>query len=71
VEFTWKLLKSDVIERLGKMKNGVDPMAQLVQKVSTKIDAPLEIVEREMGRLVRTGLLKSQPTKEGLIWQWS
>ena len=71
VEFTWKLLKGDVIERLGKMKNGVDPMAQLVQKVSTKIDAPLEIVEREMGRLVRTGLLKSQPTKEGLIWQWS
>ena len=70
VEFTWKLLKSDVIERLGKMKNGVDPVSQLVQKVSTKMDAPLELIEHEMGRLVHTGFLKSQPTKGGLVWQW-
>jgi anaerobic magnesium-protoporphyrin IX monomethyl ester cyclase len=70
-EFLWRLLKNDVIERLGQMKDGGNPMGQLAQRVSRKLDARLDVAEQETGRLVKMGLLKSESTNGGLIWQWS
>ena len=70
VEFTWKLLKHDVIERLGHMKDGADSILQLAKNISKKLDAPPEEAEREVRRLVHAGLLVSETAKGGLQWQW-
>lgn len=70
-EFVWQLLKEDIVERLGRMKNGADPMGQLAQKVSRKMDVPLQVALQEMDRLVQRGLLHHQSAEGGLIWQWS
>ncbi len=70
-EFVWQLLKEDIVERLGRMKNGTDPVRQLAQKVSRKMDIPLQFAEQETGRLVQAGLLQHRPAEGGLIWQWS
>ncbi len=71
VEFIWKLLKGDVIERTGLMKNGADPLMQLSRRVSNKMKVPIDIAEREMGRLVQAGLLTRQTMNGGFKWQWS
>jgi len=70
-EFVWQLLKEDIVERLGRMKDGADPMGQLSQKVSRKMEVPLEVAQQEIGRLVQMGLLQHQPIEGGHIWQWS
>jgi anaerobic magnesium-protoporphyrin IX monomethyl ester cyclase len=71
IEFVWKLLQGDVIERLDHMKDGGDPVGQLAQRISRKMDVPLDLAEREMGRLVQMGLLKRESAKGVSIWQWS
>ena len=70
-EFVWRLLKGDIIERLGRMKDGDDPVGQLAQQVSQRLDVPLDVAEEEMGRLVQMGLLKREVAKGGSIWTWS
>ncbi|GAG09182.1 unnamed protein product, partial [marine sediment metagenome] len=70
-EFVWRLLKGDVIERLDHMKDGGDPVGQLAQRISRKLDVPLDVAEREMERLVQMGLLKRESAKGVSIWQWS
>ena len=70
-EFVWRLLKGDVIERLDHMKDGGDPVGQLVQRISRKMDVPLDLAEREIGRLVQMGLLHNESVKGVSIWQWS
>jgi hypothetical protein len=69
-EFVWKLLKGDVIERLGRMKDGGDPVGQLAQRVSRKLDVPLDAAEREMDRLVQMELLTRETANGGFIWKW-
>ena len=69
-EFVWRLLKGDVIERLGRMKDGDDPVVQLAQRVSRRLDVPLDVAEQEMARLVQMGLLKRELTQGGFIWKW-
>jgi len=71
IEFAWRLLKGDVIERLGRMKDGDDPVVQLAQRISRRLDVPLNVTEQEMGRLVQMGLLKRELAKGGFIWKWS
>ncbi len=70
-EFIWRLLKGDVIERLGQMKDGADPEGYLAQKVSRKMGVPLDMAEQEMGRLVQMGLLKREPVNGRSLWLWS
>jgi len=69
-EFAWRLLKGDIIEGLGRMKDGDDPVAQLAQRVSRRLDVPLDMAEHEMGRLVQTGLLKRELARGGFVWKW-
>jgi len=69
-EFVWRLLKGDIIEGLGRMKDGDDPMAQLAQRVSRRLDVPLVVAEHEMGSLVQKGLLKHELAQGGFIWKW-
>jgi hypothetical protein len=70
-EFIWRLLKGDVIERLGQMKDGSDPEGYLAQKVSRKMGVPLDMAEQEMGRLVQMGLLKRESVNGRSLWLWS
>jgi hypothetical protein len=70
-EFIWRLLKGDVIERLGQMKDGADPEGHLAQKVSRKMSVPLDITEQEMGRLVQMGLLRRESVNGRSSWFWS
>ena len=69
-EFVWRLLKGDVIERLDHMKDGGDPVGQLAQRVSRKMDVPLDVAEPEMGRLVQMGLIQRESANGRSIWQW-
>jgi radical SAM superfamily enzyme YgiQ (UPF0313 family) len=71
MEFVWRLLKSDVIERLGRIRDVGDPLQQLAQKVSQRLAVPLDVAQREMGRLVGQGLLKSELVNGGFVWKWS
>ncbi|MBE0415363.1 MAG: radical SAM protein [Dehalococcoidia bacterium] len=71
VDFVWKLLKGDVIERVGRMKNADDPVEQLAQKVSQRLAVPLDMAQEELGRLVQQGLLKLESVKAGFVWKWS
>jgi len=70
IEFIWRLLKSDVIERLGRIKDSGDPVGQLAQRVSRKLDVPLDVAEREMERLVQMELLTRETANGGFIWKW-
>ena len=70
-EFVWRLLKGDVIERLGRMKRSSDPVGQLAQRVSSKLDVPLDMAEREMDRLIHMELLTRETANGRSIWQWS
>ncbi len=70
IEFVWKLLKGDVIERLGRMKDGGDPVRQLAQRVSRKLDVPLDAAEREMDRLIQMELITRETANGGFIWKW-
>ncbi|MFQ5925305.1 MAG: B12-binding domain-containing radical SAM protein [Dehalococcoidia bacterium] len=72
-EFVWRLLKGDVIEKLGWMKarDLGDPVEQLAQKISPRLSVPLDVAQREMGRLVQQGLLKRESMKGGFVWKWS
>jgi radical SAM superfamily enzyme YgiQ (UPF0313 family) len=70
-EFIWRILKGDVIERLGRMKDGADPEGYLAQRVSRKMGVPLDIAEQEMRRLVQTGLLKRESVNGRSSWLWS
>lgn len=73
VGFVWKLLKGDVIERLGRIRadDAYKPVEQLALKVSQRLAVPLEAAQQEMGRLVEQGLLKSEPVNGGFVWKWS
>ena len=72
-EFVWKLIKDDVIERLGRIKthNAQDPEEQLSLKVSQRLAVPSVVVQQEVGRLVERGLLKSESVDRGFVWKWS
>lgn len=69
--FAWRLLKEDVVERVGRMKDGADPIRQLAQRVSAKMKVPLDVAEREMGSLVEKGFLKHELSNGGILWRWS
>jgi radical SAM superfamily enzyme YgiQ (UPF0313 family) len=71
MEFVWRLLKSDVIERLGRIRDVGDPLQQLAQKVSQRLAVPLDVAQQEMGRLVGQGLLNSELVNGGFVWRWS
>ncbi|TET40650.1 MAG: radical SAM protein [Dehalococcoidia bacterium] len=72
-EFVWRLLKGDVIEKLGHIKalDAGDPVEQLAQKISRRLSVPLDVAQREMERLVQKGLLKRESMKGGFVWKWS
>ncbi len=70
-EFVWRLLKGDVIEKLGRTKASDTSGEELAQRVSRKLDVPLAEAQREIGRLVELGVLKRERASNGFIWKWS
>jgi len=71
-EFVWRLIKDDVIEKLGRIKahDAQDPMAQLSLKISQRLAVPLDVAQQEVGRLVEQGLVKSELVNGGFVWKW-
>ena len=72
-EFVWRLLKGDVIEKLGRIKasHPGDAEEKLAQRVGQRLALPLPVAQREMGRLVQQGTVKCEAGSEGFIWKWS
>jgi len=72
-EFTWRLLKGDVIERVGRVKaaSAAEPVDELAQKVSRRLGVPLDLARGELGRMVQLGALRLERAGNGFIWKWS
>ena len=72
-EFVWRLLKGDVIERLGLIEalDPDDPVEQLAQRVSKRLAVPLDMAQEELESLVKRGLLRCESAKGGFVWGWS
>ena len=72
-EFVWRLLKGDVIEGLGRIRanDASHSVEQLTRKVAQKLAVPLDVAQREMGRLVEQGFIKSELVNGGYVWKWS
>ena len=69
--FVWKLLKDDVIERVG---HSGGHLTELAQRVSRRLAIPLPLAEQELARQVREGNLAciAQGTGGGSpVWQWT
>lgn len=69
-EFVWRLLKEDVIEKLGRIKASDANGEELAQRVSRRLAVPLPVAQREIGRLVEQGTLKRERASKGFIWKW-
>lgn len=71
--FVWRLIKDDVIERLGRIKadDAQKPVEQLSLKVAQRLAVPLDVAQQEMARLVGQGLIKSELVNGGFVWKWS
>ena len=72
-EFVWKLLKDDVIERVGRVKPGDGASAEegLAQRVSQRLAVPSDVALREIGGLVQQGLITREQAGGAFIWKWS
>jgi anaerobic magnesium-protoporphyrin IX monomethyl ester cyclase len=76
VRFVWTLLQGDLIERLGRVKadapiSPADAEADLVSRLSRKLDLDLEPTCRRIGQLVARGLLRLERADNGRRWQWT
>jgi len=71
-EFAWRLIKDDVIEKLGRLRahNAQDPVEQLSQKISQKLAVTLDVAQQEVGRLVEQGLIGSELVNGRFVWKW-
>ena len=71
--FVWRLLKGDVIERLGRIRahDAHDPVELLAQKVCQRLAVPMDVAQQQMGTLVAQGLLKSELVNGRFVWKWS
>jgi radical SAM superfamily enzyme YgiQ (UPF0313 family) len=75
-DFVWRLLKGDVVERLGRVieSTAFDSKraeVELARHISHKLGRPLEMVQLQVGRLVANGLLQLEAGSDGLRWRWS
>ena len=76
-QFAWRLLKGDVIERVGRIKiTGAQNPAQgeqveeLAQRVSQRLAAPLDSARHEIWKLAQKGLLRCEREGKGFVWKW-
>lgn len=74
--FVWQLLKNDLFERSGRgllVKAGDSHGAQreVAQRVSRRLELPVERVSEHLARLVSKGLLQSQSVGNGYRWCWN
>jgi len=69
-EFVWRLLKEDVIEKVGRIKDSDPSGEELAQRVSQRLSVPLDVAQREIGRLIEHGMLKWERAGEGFTWKW-
>jgi len=73
-EFIWKVLKGDLIERLGRVKENCTPEEAedgLARRLARRLGTSPDLARDEVGRLVQKGLLKRQASPSGLAWQWA
>jgi len=75
-EFVWALFQGDIIEKLGRiasagiLKSG-DAQAELVRRVSHRLDIDIGLTQRRMGELIAKGVLQLESEGNGLRWQWT
>ena len=69
--FVWKLLKGDIIERVG---HSGGHLKELARRVSHRLAIPLPLAEQELSRQVRDGNLTCSAEGaegESSAWQWT
>lgn len=72
--FVWELLRNDTIEGPGKIRGVASPQEaeeKLIDRVCKKVEAPAQVVMRELHRLSETGLLSAQWSGDRCHWQWA
>lgn len=74
--FVWRLLSTDVIEKLGRAAVATAAGSEaaegkLVQQVSRRLSIPVEVVQRQMRRLVADGFVRLEQGSDGARWRWS
>jgi hypothetical protein len=70
------LLQEDIIEKLGgitsaAIMNPRDAQSELARRVSGKLGADTEVVQRRIGELIAKGVLQLESRGNGLRWQWT
>jgi anaerobic magnesium-protoporphyrin IX monomethyl ester cyclase len=70
LDFVWKLLKSNSIERVGRSDGH---QSDLAREISRRIDVPLDVAERETARLIAEGNLTCTQAEQQkhTAWRWA
>ena len=73
LDFVWRLLQEDVIEKLGQVRGTTPQEAEtgLIETVARKLNTPLEVVSQEISRLSQNRWLQPEPSSNGFIWHWT
>jgi anaerobic magnesium-protoporphyrin IX monomethyl ester cyclase len=72
--FVWKLLQEDNIEKMGRVRGAATPRdaeTRLIETLSRKQGAPLEVAGQEISRLSQNRWLQSEPSSNGFVWHWA
>jgi radical SAM superfamily enzyme YgiQ (UPF0313 family) len=67
----WYILQNDVIESLGGLRAGADPVKELVNKVAERTQYPRDHVDENIRRWVVAGLLRHDSSGDHVVWRWS
>jgi anaerobic magnesium-protoporphyrin IX monomethyl ester cyclase len=75
-EFVWALLQGDIIEGLAGMASAAalnpdNAESELARRVSRKLGVDIDVSKRRMSELITKGVLRLEPQRNGLRWQWS
>lgn len=69
-EIVSNLVQRDIIENLGRIKAEGDVIEELATRLSNEIPYPFTYVRKEIGDMVREGLLKYEICDGGAVWRW-
>ena len=68
---SWALLRGDVIESLGTMKQDGAPEESLATRLAQLVPYPCNEITENVRKWVQDGLLKYDQAGGGLVWRWS
>ena len=67
----WALVQGDVLENLGLMEPGADPVEDLASRLAEIVRYPLHQVSESIEKWVGKGLLKYDLKDGHLVWSWT